>query len=291
MDIDSRISNTCRNATLTAANGGLNIDTIKQILIERNQRVEGLNRYGLVKLLCETTLPDLPGGPGLEMRITGVPNYPLPEHMDITLDQHAWLENRGMVYLDAKFLNTMAAILASNTEEELGGMIDIDLAKQVDLNMFHRGQEGMVDSSHYDDFEITYHTHPFRDNSYVEHPSQQDIKNGVYRTLRHDIVDIIFAPDAIYSMYYIDYTYKFGPVVDINDIHSEIDDIFETLPDDGLTLQSYIYIKDRLALAGILLYRHTRNHPPFNNTKEDILNHWPITLPIYMFPREHLFSP
>ena len=217
------------------------------------------------------------------------------------ISEYNILKQRGEIRLNSYFLETMAHILASSAKREIGGLIDIDRSRAVERSLFKYGQQASIGVEDLMDFEIMYHTHPFRRRYAVELPSGADIEIALRRAVninrtwgkKNVIVDLIFAPDAIYTLYTnIDYTnINYGGSL-YNTIISEVRQTNRS-PFYGLTLASFKKLQTVCSKHGIYIQRHTRNLQIYNNTNTDnnasnIIKRWPKELSLYLTPSEPL---
>ena len=193
------------------------------------------------------------------------------------------------IVLDKKLLHSLAGLSASSSANniEMGGLIDVE-PTGVERTIYEfdkQGRSGAVDLRDYQDYEVTFHTHPFRNPNYLELPSLEDIMYALYThydTVAGKVrrVHLVLAPDAIYSIYVT----KFAPFPkELNG--RELDAIAHR----GVKFLSHEHF-DNLhrvyAAQGIVIMRHTRaTVGPYTGEYKDLLRVWPEKLTIYVDPQ------
>lgn len=210
----------------------------------------------------------------------------------IDANEDVVFQDRDRILLSQRLLKNMAYLLSSS-DVEIGGMIDIDMELQFERNVFHMGGTDVVSMVDYYDFEIVYHTHPFRKPWIKEIPSLADLnwahahalihENSKWGDVPRNIVNLVFAPDAIYAIYVIhnnggDHNIKAHPA--LRAIYND--------RSDRTKGRKFEQLQQVLPSIGMVLYRYTRTpqETVFNNNPEDILSRWPESLEVYITPVE-----
>jgi hypothetical protein len=247
--------------------GGLNVIDIKKILSEN-----GLSSSGTRSDLIER----------LKALVEPVQDVQQKSEV-LSIDDLPRDPTRKIYYLQPDFLKTMAGLLTS-TDYELGGMIDLKSNGDFDRNIYSIGGKTSVDISDFDDYEISYHSHPFHPSVYYNIPSHDDIMHAVWRSSKGLFqIDILFTFDGIYVTY-ISGKPKLS-IERIRELYIEHGIMGENnnLLIESMRDPSILNLFNSLAPYGVYILRYsTVVGKPSSNPMEN----WPEQIPIYINPTE-----
>jgi hypothetical protein len=165
---------------------------------------------------------------------------------------------------------------------EHGGMIDLKKSGLFDRAIFGIGGDTHIITSDMLDFEITFHTHPIRKFTHVNHdvPSEYDTSNLLPGNPFKFQVHLVFTKEAVYALYsdprmvgktnrdlFFNEAFKYASTANKGSRQD---------------VQNYIGF---LKKHGIYMFRHSTN---LDNT--NILWNWPERIPLYINPVEPVIT-
>jgi len=244
---------------------------------------------------------------------------------------------RRVVYLSGELLKDFSNMVKSKVEH--GGFIDFNKTGNVDRTLFGLGQEASgsaedrlaINISDVSDFEVQFHTHPVGRtigwgkkgsrfppgySGIFERPSENDVtatmigvrgprpRDSVHKAAQ---VDIVFAPDAVYTMYALDTDMKGLARVGVMKDPSEAKALADTIKNflrsaDELTQKTGNYlgiggsietVNEYIKLCrkyGVYIHRHSKFDSLLDMDHDEPINNWPEKIPLYLDPQEPVIN-
>ena len=245
--------------------------------LKDDREVEGIYRIGLVILKKKES------GRAFLHKISNPKHVPDLSQYVTEADIRKSLtydKERRIVFLEGKILETMAQFIYLGYEH--GGMIDLKKSGLFDRAIFSIGGDSHIIISDMLDFDITFHTHPIRKFTHVNHdvPSEYDTSNLLPGNPFKFQVHLVFTKEAVYSLYTDPRMVgKTNRDVFFNEAHKYASTANKGSKQD---VQNYISF---LKKHGVYMFRHSTN---LDNT--NILWNWPERIPLYINPVEPVIT-
>jgi hypothetical protein len=255
----------------------MSLTEIKNAINGHSRSTGGLNVIDIRKILSDNGLPVSGTRSDLIDRLKTLSIPPIQQKKVLTIDDLPTDSARKIYHLKPDFLRTMAGLLVS-IDREIGGLIDLKQNGDFDRNIYSIGGKSSINMADFDDYEISYHTHPIDPNRYYNIPSHDDILNTVWRSNKGLFqIDIVFAYDGIYV------TYIFGkPKLSIKQL-SELYIEHGIISAISLQDPSVLDVFNSLTKYGVYILRYsTATGKPSINP----IDNWPTQLPLYINPTE-----
>ena len=193
-------------------------------------------------------------------------------------------KDRKIIFLEGEILNTLSSMVLSKVEH--GGIIDVKLSGEFERAVFALGKSATINISDLTDFEISYHTHPFRTDArgktYYDVPSIMDAQVAYANKYRENAqVHLVFAYDAIYSIYC-----NTGSTKSL--IHTLFNEDSVVIFNSNIgTINKYIKL---LKTYKVYVFRHSLRDDPVSVLNPDhnpaTNGNWPKRVPLYLNPQE-----
>jgi hypothetical protein len=303
----SKIDLFCKNP-LPTTKGGLYVKELKEALKLKGLPATG-TRIELIQRLCDATKKQKQDTQK-KQKPEELAKWKGKKYEDVILDYDP---TRRVVYLSGELLKDFSNMVKSNVEH--GGFIDFNKTGNVDRTLFGLGLDGEINIKDVMDFEVQFHTHPVGRTimGMYEIPSPDDVGVSMYRVRgprprtalpKSGQVHIVFAPDAVYTIYALDTDMKGLARLGVFNDPSEKRDVLdiykkfkravkelEKNPDGiGLSIDAVNEYIELCRQYGVYIHRHAKFDSLVVIDHDEPINNWPKKIPLYLDPQEPVIN-